>query len=457
MPCEVVMPKWGLSMKEGRITKWLKKEGEAVKKDEPLLEVETEKMVSVVESPGSGILARVLHPEGSTVAISETLALITEPNEAVPEVDIPTQGASERESSVPAPSLAPKPSPSPSGPIRAMPAARRLAKERGLNLAQINGTGPGGAITQKDVENALTAVVQPIQKASFFSDGHKLDGLLYTPSGLARGDRRPAILLCAGYTYLKSLVLPDIAKALNENGYVVLLFDYRGFGESEGPRWRLIPDEQVSDVRAALTFAADRTEVDAERIALLGVSLGGSNAIVAGALDRRAKAVVAIEPVGNGMRWLCSLRRHWEWLEFREKLSKDRSQRVGTGRSARVDPFEIVVPDPDSRKFLEGVLEEYPQMKCDLPLETAEALIEYRPEDYVARLSPHPLLLIHGANDLQVSTDESRQLYERAGEPRELSLLPNMGHFDWVMSGSVGFERVLKLTIDFLREHLPPE
>ncbi len=449
------MPKWGLSMQEGLITQWLKSEGDPVEKDEPLLEVETEKMVSVVEAPASGILARVLHPEGSTVPISQVIAWITDPGEAVPEVIAPSPLPSEQKSDAPAPRPAPQAVPAPAGTIRAMPAARRLAKEHGLDLARIDGTGPRGAITLGDVEEALTPVVRPIQKAAFFSDGYRLDGLLYTPPDLAPDEKRPAVVLCAGYTYLKSLVLPDIAKALNAEGYVVLIFDYRGFGESEGPRWRLIPREQVNDVRAALTFVADQPQVDADSLAVLGISLGGSNAIVAGALDQRVDAVVAIEPIGDGARWLRSLRRHWEWLEFQERLTKDRSQRVRKGESARVDPLEIVVPDPDSRNFLENVYKEYPQMKCDLPLETAEALTEYRPEEHVGHIAPRPLLLIHGAGDLQVPADESRRLYERAGEPRDLAIVPDMGHFDWVMAGSAGFERVAVLILSFLKEHLP--
>ena len=455
MASKVVMPKWGLSMQEGLITQWLKSEGDPVEKDEPLLEVETEKMVSVVEAPASGILARVLHPEGSTVPISQVIAWITDPGEAVPEVIAPSPLPSEQKSDAPAPRPAPQAVPAPAGTIRAMPAARRLAKEHGLDLARIDGTGPRGAITLGDVEEALTPVVRPIQKAAFFSDGYRLDGLLYTPPDLAPDEKRPAVVLCAGYTYLKSLVLPDIAKALNAEGYVVLIFDYRGFGESEGPRWRLIPREQVNDVRAALTFVADQPQVDADSLAVLGISLGGSNAIVAGALDQRVDAVVAIEPIGDGARWLRSLRRHWEWLEFQERLTKDRSQRVRKGESARVDPLEIVVPDPDSRNFLENVYKEYPQMKCDLPLETAEALTEYRPEEHVGHIAPRPLLLIHGAGDLQVPADESRRLYERAGEPRDLAIVPDMGHFDWVMAGSAGFERVAVLILSFLKEHLP--
>ncbi len=457
MAIEVVMPKWGLSMLEGVIVQWLKQEGDTIEKDEPLLEVETEKMVSVVEAPASGIVARILHPVDSTVPVSQVIAVITEPGESVPDI---------APSSAPVHDTATLPSldvPAPTQPrerlpgdiVPAVPAARRLAGDRGLDLGGIQGSGPAGVITRADVERATAPVPQAIEKATFFSEGHRLDGLLYTPRDLKPGEKRPAVILCVGFTYLKSLVMPDIARVLNAAGYVAFIFDYRGFGDSEGPRWRLIPGEQVNDVRAALTFVADQPHVDPQRLAALGVSLGGSNAVVAGALDPRVGAVVAIEAIGHGERWLRSLRRHWEWLEFQERLSRDRSQRVRTGESDRVDPLEIVVPDPESREFLEAVYREYPQMQCDLPLETGEALMEFRPEAHVEFIAPRPVLFIHGEDDRQVSADESRCMFERATGPSELHVVPGIGHFDWVMSPSPGFTRVTGLVLDFLRAHMP--
>ena len=457
MAFEVVMPKWGLSMQEGHIVQWLKEEGDPIEKDEPLLEVETEKMVSVVEAPASGILGRIMHPADSTVPVSQVIAFITAPGEAAPEIETEAAPTAGQEAPAPpsSPLSAPGPTAAPTGIIPAMPAARHLARERGLALETIQGSGPDGVITRGDVQQALAPVDQPIRKATFFSDGHRLDGLLYAPGQLAAGEQRPAVVLCAGYTYLKSLVLPDIARTLNAAGYIALIFDYRGFGASEGPRWRLMPQEQVDDVRAALTFVAQQPQVDPKRLAVLGVSLGGANAIVAGALDQRVGAVVAIEAMGDGERWLRSLRRHWEWLEFQERLVQDRDRRVGTGQSARVDPLDIVVPDPESRDFLEAVYHEYPQMKCDLSLETAAALIEFRPEAHVEHIAPRPVLFIHGAADRQVAADESRSMYACASGPRRLEIVPNMGHFDWVMAGSSGFRRVTDLAIDFLQEHLP--
>lgn len=458
MAFEVVMPKWGMSMEEGKITQWLKNEGDYVEKGEPILEVETEKIDGVVEAPSSGILARTLFPVGSDVPVSQTIAVITEPGEAVPEIVSPGQQAAAAEPQGAQPTIAGAPvSRAPNVP--ATPVARRMAKENGLELSAIQGTGPDGTITKDDVEKALAtgsdAAPEPIQKVAIFSEGNRLDGLIYNPRDLKPGEKRAAVVLCGGYTYLKGMVMPDLARALNAAGYVALIFDYRGFGESEGTRWRLIPQEQVSDVRAAITFVSDQCHVDEEKIAVLGISLGGSNAITAAAQDQRVKAVVALEPMGDGERWLRSLRRHWEWDDFQAQLAKDRSQRALSGESQRIDPLEIVLPDPGSRSFLEAVYEEFPQMKCDLPVETAEALVEYRPEALVSQLTPRPLLLVHGSDDRLVPVGESKNLFTKAEEPKRLEVLPGLGHFDWVAAGSPGFEKISGLAVEFLEQNLP--
>src|SRR5919202_5770252 len=299
MPAELIMPKWGLGMQEGLISRWLKQEGDTVARGEPVLEVETEKMTNLVEAPAAGVLARILFPAGSTVAVTRPIALIAQPGEALPEVGPATLEAA---ASAPAgaglaPSAGAASAPSagaagvakataagtvaapPAGPIRAMPAARRLAAERGLDLGKLVGSGPQGTITREDVEHALQVLAParaaPVQKVSFYSDGIRLDGMLYTPEDMPVGERRAGVVLLAGFTYLKSLLLPDIAKALNAAGYPALVFDYRGFGASDGPRWRVLPWEQVADARAALTFLADQPQVDPERLVGVGISLGG--------------------------------------------------------------------------------------------------------------------------------------------------------------------------------------
>ncbi len=226
------MPKWGMSMREGTVARWFKQEGEPIQAGETLLEIETDKMTNVVDAPSSGVLARVLVEAGATVPVQHVLAVITAPGEALPDRPAPTgNGAAPARTAAspatPSPAAAPPPArgPSAGGIVPATPVARRLAREHGFDLARITGTGPRGTITREDVEAALATATPtpaapslPIQKLSFYSDGHRLDGLLYVPPGLEPGERRPTVVLCPGFTYIKSLALPDIARSLNAAG-----------------------------------------------------------------------------------------------------------------------------------------------------------------------------------------------------------------------------------------------
>ena len=101
-----------------------------------------------------------------------------------------------------------------------------------------------------------------VTPVTFHSEGFRLVGDLYAPEGLKPGERRAGIVLCHGYTGVKDLYLPDNARVLVEAGYVVLAFDYKGWGESEGPRTRLAPYSRVADVQAALTFLGAQEAVD---------------------------------------------------------------------------------------------------------------------------------------------------------------------------------------------------
>ncbi|HEU5194396.1 MAG TPA: alpha/beta hydrolase, partial [Methylomirabilota bacterium] len=100
---------------------------------------------------------------------------------------------------------------------------------------------------------------------NFYSEGFRLVGDIYYPDSLKPGTRRAGVVLCHGYTGVKDLYLPDNARVLNEVGYVVLVFDYKGWGDSEGPRSRLAPYSRVADVQAALTFLGSQPEVDPAR------------------------------------------------------------------------------------------------------------------------------------------------------------------------------------------------
>lgn len=143
---EVILPKLGLTMEEGTIVRWLKAEGDTVEQGEVLFEVQTDKVVMEVECPASGILGRILVGEDETVPIAQVVAYIVAPGEEVPESVAET--APEQKAAVG--ELPPLPEQE-AGAVMATPAARRLARDRGLDLAKMTGTGQDGMIIKQDV------------------------------------------------------------------------------------------------------------------------------------------------------------------------------------------------------------------------------------------------------------------------------------------------------------------
>jgi pyruvate dehydrogenase E2 component (dihydrolipoamide acetyltransferase) len=162
MATEIKLPRLGQGMESGTIVKWLKSEGESVEKGEPLYELDTDKVTQEVEADASGVLLKIAVEEGE-VEVGKTIAVIGEQGE---EVSISENGASAAEPArVAAPAREDVPAVQDSGPvqkerggrIKASPLARRIAKERGVDLAQLRGTGPDGRIVAEDVERAATA------------------------------------------------------------------------------------------------------------------------------------------------------------------------------------------------------------------------------------------------------------------------------------------------------------
>jgi uncharacterized protein len=186
---------------------------------------------------------------------------------------------------------------------------------------------------------------------SFFSEGIKLAGDLYLPDDLARGEKRAGIVLCHGYTGVRNLYLPDNASVLNETGYVVLNFDYKGWGDSEGPKTRLAPYSRVADVQAALTLLAAQPEVEASRLGLYGTSYGGATVVWVAAIDSRVQCTVSVVGIGNGARWMRSVRRPDEYYDLLERAAADRTSRALEGASEFVERAEILLPDRQSAEL----------------------------------------------------------------------------------------------------------
>ena len=160
MVTEVIMPKMGQTMEKGKIIKWLKKEGEKVRRGEPLLEIETDKTTIEVEARGSGILRKILAQEGEEVPIATPIAYIGEEDEPLPEKAMAPKPAAEpspKEETAKITRLKEEAEVKPVARIKASPLAKRIAKEKGVDLTKVRGSGPGGRITKEDVLNYVAS------------------------------------------------------------------------------------------------------------------------------------------------------------------------------------------------------------------------------------------------------------------------------------------------------------
>ena len=165
MPTNVIMPQMGESIAEGTITKWMKKVGEHVDRDEPLFEISTDKVDAEIPSPAAGVLTQILVKENETVAVNTVVAVIDGEGAAVAAPTPAEAAAPSPEAPSPAPPALATPGaptavmpPAPeeqeggeAGEVRTSPLVRRIAREHNVDLSEVKGTGLGGRVSKKDI------------------------------------------------------------------------------------------------------------------------------------------------------------------------------------------------------------------------------------------------------------------------------------------------------------------
>jgi pimeloyl-ACP methyl ester carboxylesterase len=292
---------------------------------------------------------------------------------------------------------------------------------------------------------------------TFISEGQHCHAWYYVPDGLKPLEKRPAIVMAHGWGSVKEMFLAHHAEAFAREGFVVLVFDYRGFAHSEGePRQQIIPKEQQTDYKNAISYLTKQPEVDTNRIGIWGTSYSGGHVLQIAAEDRRVKAVVALVPVTDASK----VPQHW--------MRSGWGKAVWAGLLALlrqvIKPFKVVyvpivnkslqeasLPGEEAYRWLMHAAEVAPTWKNRLTARSGWEAMWYRPGKFVSRIAPTPLLFIVADRDDIVVTQEQLKTFKNAGTPSEL-LRVSGGHFDFYEEP--GLSKVLPAQISWFRHYL---
>ncbi|MFR9774270.1 alpha/beta hydrolase [Nocardia sp. SC052] len=291
-------------------------------------------------------------------------------------------------------------------------------------------------------------MVPKTEQVRFNSLGTECAGDLYLP---AQDGPIPALVLGHSGVMVKE-ALGVFAPYFVRAGFAVLAIDYRTVGASDGqPRGLDYPQRQVEDFRSAISYLQTRREVDADRIGVWGVSIGGSVAAHAAVLDRRVKCVVVQSPsVWDGWRYLERLYGRIGVCALRDRLDEDWQRRYAGEASARVPHLTLEGENVESAPDLAAEI--FPTYRNEKTLDSAEYLLNFAPEYFIHRLAPTPLLMIaNGGWDPYHMLEEAQSAYAKAGEPKRLEVLP----YDVLgLYTGPGLDEAMQLAVDWFDLYL---
>jgi hypothetical protein len=287
-------------------------------------------------------------------------------------------------------------------------------------------------------------------------DGVTLRGWLYTPD---QGTGPfPTIIMAHGYSATKEMYLDDFAAVFAAGGCAALVYDNRNLGASDGtPRGEIVPYQQISDYRDAITFAGTLADVDADRIGVWGSSYSGAHVLVVAALDRRVKCVVSQVPLVSGSENARRLIRSDMIAPTQRMFEADRAARYQGDAPQMIavvsaEPNQpCALPTADSAAFFLGMRDRAPTWRNEVTLRSVELFLEYEPHVYLPLISPTPLMMVVASGDHLTVQDIALKHYAKALEPKRLLLLPG-GHFD-AYTGEV-FQHNSAEQLAWFRQHL---
>ena len=290
------------------------------------------------------------------------------------------------------------------------------------------------------------------ERVELSSAGARVCGWLHRPDDPPA--RSPFIVQGPGWLGLADAKLyQPYHEAFTKAGFSVLIFDYRGFGESGGDRGTLSPAWQIEDWRSAFAYMRGRDDMDPARAAIFGSGgTGGGNAVAVAALEPDVRATISQVPVADGRDWLHRMRAEHEWVAFLASVEADRRARASGGKGTTVHPREGIMVETPERRASSVKADVDARIPTAVPLSAAQGIIEYRPIDVADRV--RALMVIAVEDDAVTPTDHAVALYERARRPKKLVLQRNTTHYAAYKQNAA---QVIPMMVDWLRANVLSE
>lgn len=292
------------------------------------------------------------------------------------------------------------------------------------------------------------------EEVTFFSDGLKLRGTFHLPDHFDASRRHPLIVPCSGFTGLRHIHPERFARFFTARGCLCFSFDYRGFGDSEGTRRRVVLEEQVRDLLHAIGYADGDPRVDPDRLILLGWGMGAGVVLDAARELLGVVGLIVINGFYNGKRVQQAQRTTAQFFEFRDRVREQYAERARSGEVHWGDPFYYYPLDEQSKEYVESVLKKHKFYDTEhYSAELADSLLRWHPEAYAPHMHT-PLFIGHGDRNALHPPTEAQQLFSAYGGPRELYWIEGAGHTEWMHDDHPHFLRLCERLDDWLKRLL---
>lgn len=279
------------------------------------------------------------------------------------------------------------------------------------------------------------------------SDGIALT--LRTPAG--SNTNLPVIILCHGFCGIQDILLPAFAETFTQAGFATVTFDYRGFGDSEGERGRLVPAMQIDDILSIIEWVKEHPGLDTLRIGLWGTSFGGCHVFGAAVRATEVKCIVSQLAFADGEDLITSKMSVAEKEAFQATLDKMADKQRNTGKEMFVN-ITRVLSDEESKAFFEENKAQHPKMDIKIPFLTVRETLQYKPVRN-ASLVTCPSLVVIASEDTVNPPEQGKALFDAiAAKDKKLFEEHGARHYD-VYTGE-HFRHVTNVQVAWFKEHL---